>query len=98
MHSISQIHALMAEKSIRWFYNLLAFGVFHALREDFKGIGWGGKFGFATKATYLYGNDSPTAVRNFGEMVPLNVCILQMLELFRFINIPHDPMIICFLL
>ena len=42
MHSISQIHALMAEKSIRWFYNLLAFGVFHALREDFKGTGWGG--------------------------------------------------------
>ena len=42
MQSISQIHALMAENSIRWIYNLLALGVFHALQEDFKGTGGGG--------------------------------------------------------
>ena len=54
MQSISQIHALMAEISIRGIYNLLALGVFHALQEDFKGTGGGGNLFFPPKLpTYM---------------------------------------------
>ena len=44
MHSINQIHAVSAENSIRCVYNLLAFGVSHALRVDFKGTVCRGNF------------------------------------------------------
>ena len=66
------IHAMMASHSCNADPDLMVLGVFHALQGDVKGTGGGGGFFFFTKATYLYGNYSSAAVRNFGDTVPLS--------------------------
>ena len=56
MHSINQIHAVSAENSWRCFYNLLVFGVSHALRADFKGTVRRGNFISPPKLPTCMGN------------------------------------------
>ena len=73
MLSFRLIHAKTTSESCPTDPDLMVLGVFHALQGDSKGTGGRGGVFFSTKATYQYGNYSPAAVRNFGEMVPLNI-------------------------
>ena len=62
--------SLISTQSVKKNQLFIVLGIFHALQGDFKGTGGWGGISFSTEATYLYGNYSPAAVRNFGETVP----------------------------